>query len=401
MVRPLQETDMAAERKVQEVVIVGAARTPIGAFQGSVSSLPAPRLGAVAIKAALERAGVKPEEVKTVFMGQVLQGGVGQAPARQAALYAGIPKSVPCVTVNKVCGSGLESVIEGARVIALGEADVVVAGGMESMSNAPYFSHALRQGARMGNVEFKDLMIHDGLWDPYNDMHMGMCGEKCATDMGFSRSAQDEYARESTLRAQRAQAAGAFKAEIAPVEIVDKKGNKTVVDEDEGPKLAKPDKIASLKPAFKKDGTVTAANASSINDGAAAVVLMSAERAKREGRAVLGRVTAWGGAARKPVEFTIAPADAINQALTRASLKASDIDLWEINEAFAVVAMANNKLLGLNPEKVNVRGGAVVLGHPIGASGARLLVTLLYAMKDLKKKRGIASLCIGGGEGIA
>ncbi|HUJ28698.1 MAG TPA: thiolase family protein [Myxococcales bacterium] len=385
----------------KEVVIVGAARTPIGAFQGSLAALPAPRLGAVAIKAALERAGVKPEEVKTVFMGEVLQGGVGQAPARQAALYSGIPKSVPCVTVNKVCGSGLEAVIEGARVIALGEADVVVAGGMESMSNAPYFSHALRGGARMGNVEFKDLMIHDGLWDPYNDMHMGMCGEKCAADFNFSRGAQDEYARESTLRAQKAQAAGAFKAEIAPVEIVDKKGNKTVVEDDEGPKLAKPDKIASLKPAFKKDGTVTAANASSINDGAAAVVLMSAEAAKKAGKTVLARLGDFGHAARDPVEFTIAPADAINQALTRAKLKASDIDLWEINEAFAVVAMANNKLLGLSADKVNVRGGAVVLGHPIGASGCRLLVTLIYAMKDLNKKRGIASLCIGGGEGIA
>ena len=386
---------------MKDVVIVGAARTPIGAFQGSLAALAAPRLGAVAIKAALERAGVKPEEVKTVFMGEVLQGGVGQAPARQASLYAGIPNRVPCVTVNKVCGSGLEAVIEAARVIALGEADVVVAGGMESMTNAPYFSHSLRGGARMGNVEFKDLMIHDGLWDPYNDMHMGMCGEKCAADFNFSRGAQDEYARESTLRAQKAQAAGAFKAEIAPVEIIDKKGNKTLVEDDEGPKLARPDKIASLKPAFKKDGTVTAANASSINDGAAAVVLMSAEAAKKAGKTVLARLGAFGHAARDPVEFTIAPADAINQALQRANLKAGDIDLWEINEAFAVVAMANNQLLGLDASKVNVRGGAVVLGHPIGASGCRLLVTLIYAMKDLGKKRGIASLCIGGGEGIA
>src|SRR5438067_7951379 len=281
--------DMAAERKVQDVVIVGAARTPIGAFLGTLAAVPAPRLGATVIKAALERAGVKPEDVKTVFMGEVLQGGVGQAPARQAALYAGIPNTVPCVTVNKVCGSGLEAVIEGARVIALGEADVVVAGGMESMSNAPYFTHSLRQGARMGNVEFKDLMIHDGLWDPYNDMHMGMCGEKCAADFGYSRSAQDEVAMESTRRAQKAQAEGAFKAEIVAVEITDKKGNKTQVTDDEGPRLAKPDKIPSLKPAFKKDGTVTAANASSINDGAAAVVLMSAERATKDGGSVLGR----------------------------------------------------------------------------------------------------------------
>src|SRR5436305_8402193 len=224
---------MAQERKVHEVVIVGAARTPIGAFLGTLAAVPAPRLGATAIKAALERAGVSPGEVKTVFMGQVLQGGVGQAPARQAALYAGIPNTVPCVTVNKVCGSGLEAVIEGARVIALGEADVVVAGGMESMSNAPYFSDKLRQGARMGNVEFKDLMIHDGLWDPYNDMHMGMCGEKCAADFGYSRSAQDEFAMESTLRARKAQASGACKAEIAPGEIAGRKGNKTLAEDDE------------------------------------------------------------------------------------------------------------------------------------------------------------------------
>src|SRR3954466_13948641 len=315
---------MAQERKVHEVVIVGAARTPIGAFLGTLAAVPAPRLGATAIKAALEREAVAPSEVKTVFMGQVLQGGVGQAPARQAALYAGIPNTVPCVTVNKVCGSGLEAVIEGSRVIALGEADVVVAGGMESMSNAPYFSHSVRNGARMGNVEFKDLMIHDGLWDPYNDMHMGMCGEKCAADFGYSRSAQDEFAMESTRRAQKAQAEGAFKAEIVPVEIADKKGNKTIVAEDEGPKLARPDKIPSLKPAFKKDGTITAANASSINDGGAAVVLMSAERAKNERRTVLARIGAFGHAARDPVEFTIAPADAIKQALTRANLQAND-----------------------------------------------------------------------------
>jgi acetyl-CoA C-acetyltransferase len=392
---------MAAERRVHEVVIVGAARTPIGAFLGALAPIPAPRLGATAIKAALERAGVKPEDVKTVFMGEVLQGGVGQAPARQAAIYAGIPNTVPCVTVNKVCGSGLESVIEGARVIALGEADVVVAGGMESMSNAPYFTHAMRQGARMGNAEMKDLMIHDGLWDPYNDMPMGMCGEKCAADFKYSRAAQDEYAMESTRRAQKAQAEGAFKAEIVPVEVADRKGNKTLVADDEGPKLAKPDKISSLKPSFKKDGTITAANASSINDGAAAVVLMSADRAKREGRTVLARLGDFGHAARDPVDFTIAPADAIKQALARANLRPQDIDLWEINEAFAVVAMANSKLVGITPDKVNVRGGAVVLGHPIGASGCRLLVTLIYAMKDLNKKRGLASLCIGGGEGIA
>lgn len=383
------------------VVIAGAARTPIGAFQGALASLPGPRLGAVAIQAALQRAGLAADQVGAVFMGEVLQGGVGQAPARQAALYAGLPKSVPAVTVNKVCGSGLEAVIEAARLVQLGELDAAVAGGMESMSNAPYFSHAMRGGARMGNTEFKDLMIHDGLWDPYNDMHMGMCGEKCAADFGFSRSAQDEYSIESTRRAQRAQAEGSFKAEIVPVPIPQKKGDPVLVSEDEGPKGAKPEKIAGLKPAFKKDGSITAANASSINDGAAAVVIMSEERARREGRPVLAKIVSWGHAARDPVEFTIAPADAIKQALGRARLEAKDVDLWEINEAFAVVTMANNHLLGLSHANVNVRGGAVVLGHPIGASGCRLLVTLLHAMKDLGKKRGCVSLCIGGGEGIA
>ncbi len=385
----------------RDVVIVGAARTPIGAFQGSLSSLTAPKLGAVAIKAALERAGVAPDQVQSVIMGCVLQAGVGQAPARQASIAAGLPHSVPAVTVNKVCGSGMQAVVDAARMIALGDADVVVAGGMESMSNAPYLSTSMRGGARMGTVEMKDAMVHDGLWDPYDNVHMGSCAEGCATDFKFSRAAQDEYAVESTNRAIRAQKEGAFKAEIAPVEVPQKKGDAIQVSEDEGPKNARTDKIGSLKPVFKKDGTVTAANASSINDGAAALVLMSAERAKAEGRTILGRITGYASAARKPAEFTIAPADAINKLLDRTQLKTSDVDLWEINEAFAVVAMANNQILKLEPSKVNVRGGAVVLGHPIGASGARLLVTLLHEMKDLGKKRGVASLCIGGGEGIA
>jgi acetyl-CoA C-acetyltransferase len=385
----------------KEIAIVGAARTPIGSFLGALASLPAPRLGAVAVKAALERSGLKPEQIDEVFLGCVLQGGQGQAPARQAALFAGLPDKTPCTTVNKVCGSGLKAVLSGAQTILAGDAEFVIAGGMESMSNAPYFSPSMRGGARMGNVEMKDLMIHDGLWDPYNDMHMGMCGEKCATDFGFSRGAQDEYSVETTRRAQKAQAEGAFKAEIVAVPVPQKKGDPVMVTEDEGPKSAKPDKIGSLKPAFKKDGTITAANASSINDGAAAVVLTTVERAKRDGLPILARLTGWGHAARNPVEFTIAPADAIRNALTRTKLQTSDIDLWEINEAFAVVAMANNKLLGLDQSKVNVRGGAVVLGHPIGASGCRLLVTLLHTMKDLDKKRGVVSLCIGGGEGIA
>jgi len=385
----------------RDVVIVGAARTPIAAFQGGLASLTAPQLGAVAIKAALERAGVPAAQVNETIMGCVLQAGLGQAPARQAGMGAGIPETVPATTLNKVCGSGLKAVIAGAQAIALGDADVVVAGGMESMSNAPYLTHAMRGGARMGHVELKDEMILDGLWDAYNDIHMGSCAEMCAESMKISRSAQDEFALESTRRAIRAQKEGQFKAEIVPVAVPQKKGDPVMVLEDEGPRNAKPDKIPGLKPVFKKDGTVTAANASSINDGAAALVLMSAERAKAEGRTVLGRIAGHAQAARKPTEFTIAPADAVTALLKRTNLTAEQVDLWEINEAFAVVSIANNQLLKLDPGKVNVRGGAVVLGHPIGASGARVLVTLLHTMKDMDKKRGVASLCIGGGEGIA
>ncbi len=385
----------------REVVIVGAARTPVGSFLGALAPLTAPQLGAAAIKAALERSGVPASAVNEVWMGNVLQAGVGQAPARQAALFAGLPDGVSCTTLNKVCGSGLQAVVAAAQTIALGDAEVAVAGGMESMSNAPYLSHTMRTGARMGNVEFKDALILDGLWDVYNQQHMGMCAEACAAEFKISRAAQDEFALQSTNRAIRAQKEGAFKAEIVGVSVPQKKGDPVLVTEDEGPKSAKPEKIATLKPDFKKDGTVTAANASSINDGGAAVVLMSAERAKSEGRTILGRIVGQATAARKPVEFTIAPADAVNKLLARTGHRIADVDLWEINEAFAVVCIANNQLLKLDPNKVNVRGGATSIGHPIGASGARILTTLLYAMKDFDKKRGVASLCIGGGEGIA
>jgi acetyl-CoA C-acetyltransferase len=367
----------------REVVIVGAARTPIGSFLGSLASVTAPRLGAIAIRAALERAGVDPGALDEVIMGNVLQAGIGQAPARQAAIGAGVPERVPAWTLNKVCGSGLKAVISAAQSIALGDAEVIVAGGMESMSNVPYYDRSARTGARMGNVELVDGMVHDGLWDPYNGQHMGMCAEHCATTQGISRSAQDEYALESGRRALDAQRSGAFQAEIVPVELEGKRGEKTVVAEDEAPKLARPDKLPTLKPVFKKDGTVTAANASSINDGAAALVLMR------------------GGAPRAPVEFTIAPADAVKVTLAKAKLEPKDVDLWEINEAFAVVSLANNRLIGIDGKNVNVRGGAVALGHPIGASGARILVTLLHAMADLGKKRGLATLCIGGGEAVA
>jgi acetyl-CoA C-acetyltransferase len=385
----------------RDVVIVGAARTPIGAFQGALSSLKAPELGAAAIKAALERAGLKPEQVDQVFMGHVLQAGVGQAPARQAARFAGLPDVTPAVTINKVCGSGLQAVVNAYQAIALGDADVVVAGGMESMSNAPYLSHALRGGARMGHVEFKDSMVSDGLTDAYDNVHMGLCAEQCADSMKISRAAQDEFAVESTNRSIRSQKEGLFKNEIVAVSVPQKKGDPIVVLEDEGPKNAKPEKIPGLKPVFKKDGTVTAANASSINDGAAALVLMSADKAKALNLPILGKIAGHAAAARKPVEFTIAPADAISKLMTKTGKSVSDVDTWEINEAFAVVSIANNQLLKLDPAKVNVRGGAVALGHPIGASGARVLVTLLHTMKDHNLKRGVASLCIGGGEGIA
>jgi acetyl-CoA C-acetyltransferase len=344
---------------------------------------------------------VAPNEVDEVFMGCVLQGGVGQAPARQAAIFGGLPNTVPCTTVNKVCGSGLKAVISGAQAIALGDAEVAVVGGMESMSNAPYYDYATRAGARMGNVELVDGMIRDGLWDVYDQVHMGICAERTAASMKISRGAQDEYARMSTERAQRAQAEGLFKAEIVPVEVPQRKGDPVIVSADEGPGSAKLDKLPSLKPAFQKDGTVTAGNSSSINDGAAALVLMSAEKAAAQKRTVLGTIRAYAQAARKPDEFTIAPADAMRKLFALTKLTANDVDLFEINEAFAVVSIANNQLLGLDAAKVNVRGGAVVLGHPIGASGARLLVTLIYAMKDMNKHRGVASLCIGGGEGIA
>jgi acetyl-CoA C-acetyltransferase len=384
---------------MRDVVIVGAARTPIGSFLGSLAAVPAPKLGATAIKAALERAGVAPGDVKLVHMGMVLPAAVGQAPARQAALFAGLPQSVPCVTVNKVCGSGLEAVLGVARAIAAGEIEIGVAGGMESMSNAPH-AMKMRNGVKMGTAELADTMITDGLWDPYSNQHMGNCAELCAKEKGISRSAQDELAAESYRRALDAQKQGHFKAEIAAVEIADKKGS-IKVDSDEEPGRGNIEKLPTLRTAFAKDGTITAGNASSINDGAAAVVLMSADEAKKRGIKVLAKLVSWGYHAQAPEWFTTAPAPAIQNALARAKWDAKKVDLWEINEAFAVVSLANNQLLGIDPAKVNVWGGAVALGHPIGASGCRILVTLLHAMAAKGAKTGGASLCIGGGEGIA
>jgi acetyl-CoA C-acetyltransferase len=385
---------------MRDVVIVGAARTPIGSFLGALASVPAPKLGATAIKAALERANVTADSVQLVHMGMVLQGGVGQAPARQAALFAGLPQSVPCVTVNKVCGSGLEAVLGVARAIAAGEIDVGVAGGMESMSNAPHVIRNSRGGTKMGPLETADTMVSDGLWDPYSNQHMGNCAELCAKEKNISRGAQDEYAAESYRRALDAQKNGSFKTEIVAVEIADKKGT-IKVDSDEEPGRGNIEKLPSLRAAFVKDGTVTAGNASSINDGAAALVLMSADEAKKRGAKVLAKLVSWGYHAQAPEWFTTAPAGAIKNALERAKWDAKKVDLWEINEAFAVVSVANNQMVGLDPAKVNIWGGAVALGHPIGASGARVLVTLVHQMAAKNAKTGGASLCIGGGEGIA
>lgn len=383
------------------VYIVGASRTPIGAFLGALSSLAAPRLGAATIQASLARAKVAPDLVGEVFMGNVLSAGIGQAPARQAAIYAGIPHSVPATTVSKVCGSGLQAVVFGAKTVALGDADIVVAGGMESMSNVPYYLQQARTGYRMGNGQIIDGMIHDGLWDPYGNVHMGSCGEQCAKEYKFSREAQDEYAKESFRRALAAQREGLFKAEIAEVSVPQKKGDALVVKDDEGPPAGKPEKFASLKPAFQKDGTITAANASSINDGASALVLASEKAVKEHKLEPLARIVGYAGAAQAPEWFTTAPAAAIKNASNKLGIGVDQIDLFEVNEAFAVVALAVNQLAGLDAQKVNVRGGAVALGHPIGASGARILTTLLYAMKDRNAKRGLATLCIGGGEAVA
>ncbi|MCC6215497.1 MAG: acetyl-CoA C-acyltransferase [Polyangiaceae bacterium] len=385
----------------QPVFIASAARTPIGAYLGALSALPAPRLGAVAIREAIARAGIEPARVDEVYMGNVLSAGIGQAPARQAALYAGVPDAAPCTTVSKVCGSGLQAVVLAARQLALGDASVVVAGGMESMSNVPYYLRQARTGYRMGDGKLEDGMILDGLWDPYQDYHMGMAGELCAKEYSLGREAQDAFARESYRRALAAQTEGAFRAEIVAVEVPQRRGDPLRVEEDEEPKKGDPGKLDKLKPAFQKDGTITAANASSIDDGAAALVLATERAVGELGLQPLARVVGWGGAAQAPEWFTTAPAKAIERTLAKVGLGVADIDLWEINEAFSCVTLACTRLAGLDPERVNVRGGAVALGHPIGASGARILVTLLHAMRDRGARRGLATLCIGGGEAVA
>lgn len=385
---------------MRQVVIVSAARTPVGSFGGSLQDVPAPRLASIAIKAAVERAGISPDMIDEVIMGCVLPAGQGQAPARQACRFAGLPDKVECMTINKVCGSGLKAVMLAAQAIQTGDADVIVAGGMESMDLAPYAIPKGRYGYRMGNGVLVDLMIADGLWDPYNNQHMGMFAELCAREKGYSREAQDAYATESYRRANAAIAEGRFKEEIVPVEVPGKKGP-ILIENDEEPARVNYEKIPTLKPAFDKAGTVTAANASSINDGAAALVVMAEDKARELGIKPMARILGQASFAQAPEWFTTAPVGAIEKVLKKTGKTVADIDLWEINEAFAVVTMYAIDTLRLDPAKVNVNGGACAIGHPIGASGARILVTLLYAMKNRGAKTGLATLCIGGGEASA
>ncbi len=385
---------------MKKVVITSAKRTPIGAFGGSLSSFTASQLGSLAIKGVLEDSKLAPEKVDEVIMGNVLTAGMGQAPARQAAIFAGLPEKTECMTINKVCGSGLKAVMLAHQAIETGNADIIIAGGQESMSNTPYLLDKARNGYRLGHGQIYDSMVKDGLWDVYNNVHMGNCAESCSKDFSFKREELDEFAISSYKKALDAQKSGRFNDEI--LEVKARVGREEViVKDDEEPSKVNFDKIPKLRPVFDKEGVVTAANASSINDGAAALLVMSEEKAKELGLTPLVEIVAQSSAAKAPIEFTTAPADAIKKVLAKSNMKLDDIDLYEINEAFAVVSLANNKLLNLNPEKVNVNGGAVALGHPIGASGARILVTLIHEMKKRNSKYGLASLCIGGGEASA
>jgi acetyl-CoA C-acetyltransferase len=387
--------------KREDVVIVSAVRTPVGSFNGVFSSIPATKLGSVVIAEALRRIALPPERVDEVYMGCVLSAGLGQAPARQAAIGAGVPVSVGATTVNKVCGSGLKTVILAAQAIALGEARIAVAGGMESMTRAPYLLEKARQGYRLGHGELTDSLIKDGLWDVYNNFHMGHAGELCAAKYRLTRTEVDDFALESYRRAREAIAAGAFKREIVPVEVPQKKGAPLVVVDDEEPNRVDLSRLRTLKPVFQDDGVLTVGNSPACNDGAAALVLMAEEEARQWGLSPLARIVGYAGAGLAPEWFSLAPVEAIKLVLKKTHLSLDDIDLFEINEAFSSVAMAINRELGLDPQKVNVNGGAVALGHPIGATGARILTTLLYAMQARDVRRGLAALCIGGGEALA
>jgi len=386
---------------MDDVVILSAARTPIGAFQGALSGLPAHALGARALRAAIERSGLAAAEVEQVNMGCVLPAGQGQAPARQAAIGAGCPVATGAVTLNKVCGSAMRAVMVAANDLRCGDFQVVAAGGMESMSQSPYLASGVRDGLRLGHGRLVDSVIHDGLWDPYNDLHMGSCAELCAAEYELGREEQDAFALESYRRAREATEKGLSAQEIVPVEVAQRKGPAKAVERDEEPFKVDLDRIGSLKPAFEKDGTVTAGNASKINDGAAALVLTTAAHAEKLGKKPLARIVAHASFAQKPEWFTTAPVGAVRAVLGRAGLTAQDVELWEVNEAFAVVALAFIRELGLDPARVNVRGGAIALGHPIGCSGARILVTLLHAMAERGARRGCAAICIGGGEATA
>ncbi len=381
---------------MKEVVIVSAVRTPIGAFGGNLSSFSATQLGGFAIKGAIERAGIKPEDVQEVYMGNVLSANLGQAPATQAAKHAGL-QDLPATTINKVCASGTKAIMLAAQSIALGEQDIVIAGGMESMSNVPYYLDKARVGYRLGHGQLTDGLVKDGLWDVYNDYHMGSAAELCASTCEISREQQDEYAIASYKRAQAAHESGKFKTEIIAIELKDRKGNVTLIDQDEEPSTVKFEKIPGLKPVFAKEGTVTAANASTLNDGAAALVLMSMEKAQALGLKPLAKIISYADAQQAPEWFTTAPSKAIPLALQRASIEINDVDYFEINEAFSVVAIANNQALGLEDSNVNINGGAVALGHPLGASGARIVVTLVNVLKQNGGKIGVAGICNGGG----
>ena len=387
--------------ELREVVIISAKRTPVGAFQGNLSSVSASKLGSTAIKAVLEETKVDLNSIDEVIMGNVLSAGQGQAPARQAALGAGLPDSVECLTINKMCGSGLKAVMLATQVIQTGDAEIIIAGGMENMTQAPYLLPNGRDGHRLGHGQVVDSMIKDGLWDAYNDKHMGNCAELCASEKNYSREDQDAFAKRSYTRAESAQENGSFSDEIIPVSVPQRKGGPIIVDKDEEPGRANFEKMESLRPAFEKEGTITAANASKINDGAAAIMIMSGEKAKELGLTPLATICAQASAAHAPEWFTTAPSKAISKALDKAGLQAEAIDLWEINEAFAPVAMAAIDDFNLSHDKVNVNGGAIAIGHPIGGSGARILTTLIHAMKSRNVHTGLATLCIGGGEASA
>ena len=385
----------------RDVFILSFARTPIGAFQGSLNSVTAPYLGAAAIKGALGKSSVDASQIDEVIMGNVLSAGTGQAPARQASIYAGLPDSVECITINKMCGSGLKAVMLGAQAIASGDAEIIIAGGMESMSNTPYYLPGSRGGLRLGHGKVLDGIIQDGLWDVYNDKHMGNCAELCARKFNFSRIEQDSFAAESYARSLNSIVSGFFKDEIIPIEVPQRRGNPVLIDTDEEPGKGRPDKFPKLKPAFEKDGTVTAANASSINDGAAALLIISGDKVKELGLNPDFKILGFQSAAQEPEWFTTAPVNAMKKLSAKTGITFNDIDLFEINEAFSAVTMAAMTELNLHHDKVNVHGGAVSLGHPIGASGARILCTLLSAMNQMDSHRGMASICIGGGEASA